>query len=113
MFFVQHHCFWFQKTQVEKHQFLVKEGGCNITGVKSYRFLGGLFWANCWLLFKKHYKIRHFSTFFKATNYKKGILNVIIWSKLIVIIWSKLSASEKNANLDQIITFKYLARNFL
>ena len=24
--FVQHQCFWFQKTQVEKHQFLVKRG---------------------------------------------------------------------------------------
>ena len=26
MLFVQHQCFWFQKTQVEKHQFLVKRG---------------------------------------------------------------------------------------
>ena len=26
MSFVQHQCFWFQKTQVEKHQFLVKRG---------------------------------------------------------------------------------------
>ena len=28
-FFVEHQCIWFQKTQVQKHQFLVKRGGCN------------------------------------------------------------------------------------
>ena len=32
MFFVQHHCFWFQKNQVEKHIFSKKGGGGNKTG---------------------------------------------------------------------------------
>ena len=35
MFFVQHHCFWFQKTQVEKHIFS-KKGGLQHNGVFFY-----------------------------------------------------------------------------
>ena len=55
MFFVQHQCFWFQKTPVEKHQFLVKRGvatkrffliTCVLQNVKSYRFFLPLFWPN-------------------------------------------------------------------
>ena len=60
--------------------------------MKSYRFFW-LFFAFL-VVFKKHYKNRHFSTFFEAKNYKKmAFLEVIIWSKLEVIIWSKLTAS--------------------
>ena len=49
--FVQHQRFWFQKTQVEKHQFLVKRGGgatkrflitCVLQNVKSYHFFAPL-----------------------------------------------------------------------
>ena len=103
MFFVQHHCFWFQKNKL-KNTFFQKKGGCNKTGFfmnlcfakcqKLSFFFGHFFFAFFWLFFKKHYKNRHFSTFFKAKNYKKmAFLEVIIWSKLEVIIWSKLTAS--------------------
>ena len=34
-------------------------------------FWGAFFGRNFWLCFKKHYTNRHFSTFFKAKNYKK------------------------------------------
>ena len=62
MFVVQHHCFWFQKTQVQKHQFLVKRGvaterfflsTCVLQNVKSYRFLGGLFFCKFLAAFQK------------------------------------------------------------
>ena len=103
MFFVQHHCFWFQKTQVEKHIFS-KKGGLQQNGFfyepvfckmsKVIVFWLAFFFAFFGLFFKKHYKNRHVSTFFKAKNYKKmAFLEVIIWSKLEVIIWSKLTAS--------------------
>ena len=39
--FVQHQCIWFQKTQVQKHQFLVKRG------VATKRFLMNLCFAKC------------------------------------------------------------------
>ena len=96
-------CFWFQKNKL-KNTFFQKKGGCNKTVFfyepvfckmsKVIVFFFGIFFAFFWLFFKKHYKNRHFSTFFKAKNYKKmAFLEVIIWSKLEVIIWSKLTAS--------------------
>ena len=95
--------FGFKKPKL-KTPILGQKGGCNITGFfyepvfckmwKVIVFLGGLFFGNFWLFFNKRYKNRHFSTFFKAKNYKKmAFLEVIIWSKLEVIIWSKLTAS--------------------
>ena len=45
---------------------------CVLQNVKSYRFLGGLVLANVWLLFKKHYENRHFSTFSKQKITKKN-----------------------------------------
>ena len=64
--FVEHQCFWFQKTQVKKHQFLVKRGvatkrffliNCVLKNVKSYRFLLAPFLAKFWLMFKNTVKI--------------------------------------------------------
>ena len=58
--FVQHQCFWFQKNQVEKQQFLVKRGvstqrvflsTCVLQNVKSYRFFCH-FLGNMWLMLK-------------------------------------------------------------
>ena len=62
--------------------------------------------------FKMHYKNRHFSTFFKAKNYQKKwhfwkLLSGPSWKLLSGPSWVRL----KNANLDQIITSKCLARN--
>ena len=63
MFFVEHQCCWFQKTQAEKHQFWVKRGVATesffvepvFCKCESYRFLFGLFW---YILVdvQKHYK---------------------------------------------------------
>ena len=63
MFFVQHHCFWFQKTQVEKHIFS-KKGGlqhngfflwtCVLQNVKSYRFFFGNFLGMFLVVFQKN-----------------------------------------------------------
>ena len=40
------------------------------------------FFANFWLMFKKHYKNRYFSKFLKAKNWKKNAFwGVIIWAK--------------------------------
>ena len=123
MFFVQHHCFWFQKNQVEKHIFS-KKGGCNKTGFFFYEpvfckmskvivFFFGIFFCIFWLLFKKHYKNRHFSTFFKAKHYKK---NGIFGSYYLVQVGSyylvQVDCILKNANLDQIITSKIFVHNF-
>ena len=103
--------------QVQKNTFIQKKGGCNITvffflwacvlqNVKSYRFFFGIFFfCIFWLFFKKHYKNRHFSTFFEAKNYKK---NGIFESYYLV----QVDCVLKNANLDQIITSNIFARNF-
>ena len=81
MFFVQHQCFWFQKSKLKNTNFWSK-GGCNKTGflctcvlqnVKSYRFIYPFF-GQVWLMFKKHYKNRYFSTFWKAQKTKNAIL---------------------------------------
>ena len=61
MFFVQHHCFWFQKTQVEKHPILGQKGGCNITGFyepvfcKMWKVIvfGRAFFGNFLVIFQK------------------------------------------------------------
>ena len=66
-----------------------------------------------WLLFKKHYKNRHFSTFFKAKNYKKnGIFKCYYLVQVKCYYLVQVGCVLKSVNLDQIITFKILARNF-
>ena len=78
----------FKKTHFFKKRGVAQHNGfflwtCVLQNVKSYRFFLGIFW----LFFKKHYKNRHFSTLFEATNYKKmAFLEVIIWSS-----WKLLS----------------------
>ena len=122
MFFVQHHCFWFQKTQVEKHIFSKKKGGCNKTGFfmnlcfakcQKLSFFLAFFFAFFGLFLKKHYKNRHFSTFSKAKNYKK---NGIFGSYYLVQVGSyylvQVDCILKNANLDQIITSKFFVHYF-
>ena len=55
---------------------------CVLQNVKSYRFFFCPFFANFWLMFKKHYKNRYFSKFLKAKNWKKNAFwGVIIWAK--------------------------------
>ena len=115
--------FGFKKPKL-KNTFFQKKGGCNITGfflwtcvlqnVKSYRFFFlAIFLAIFWLLFKKHYKNRHFSTFFEAKNYKN---NGIFGSYYLVQVGSyylvQVDCVLKNANLDQIITSKIFVHNF-
>ena len=80
--------------------------------MKSYRFFG-IFWHFLVVFQKNTIKIRHFSTFFEATNYKK---NGIFGSYHLVQVGSyylvQVDCVLKNANLDQIITSKIFARNF-
>ena len=73
--------FGFKKTKVEKQQFLVKRGVAtkrrffiNLCFAKYEKlsFLGGCpFLGKFWVLFKKHYKKRYFSTFLKPKIAKK------------------------------------------
>ena len=104
MFFVQHHCFWFQKNKLKKHIFS-KKGGLQQNGV----FFMNLCFAKCQKLsfFFWHFFLHVFGCFSKNTikigilahfskqkiTKKMAFLEVIIWSKLEVIIWSKLTAS--------------------
>ena len=68
--------------------------------------------TNFWLFFKKHYKNRHFSTFFKARNYKKnGIFKCYYLVQVKCYYLVQVGCVLKSVNLDQIITFKILARN--
>ena len=117
--FVQHHCFWFQKTQVEKHFFFRNMGVqhnvffINLCFAKCEKlsFWGGIF-CKFLVVFQKHYKKRHFSTFFKANIYKT---NDIFGSYYLVQVGSyylvQVGCVLKNANLDQILTSNFLARN--
>ena len=57
--------FW-SKGRLQQNGFLLST--CVLENVKSYRFFFGHFFGNFWLMFKKHYKIRYFSTFLKAEN---------------------------------------------
>ena len=84
MFSVQHKGFWFQNKEPKK-TFFGQKGGCNKTVFfyqpvfckmsKVIVFFGAVFFGNFWLLFKKHYKNRYFSTFLKAKNEKLAIFN--------------------------------------
>ena len=77
--------------------------------------LGGFFLAMFWLFFSKNtIKIGILAHFSKQTITKKmAFLEVIIWSKLEVIILVQVDCVLKNANLDQIITSNFFARNFI
>ena len=98
MFSVQHKGFWFQNKELKKKHFLVKRGvatkrgflsTCVLQNVKSYRFFWGHFFGNFWLMFKKHYKNRYFSTFLKAKKWKQWpFLIVTNWATLIVTNWA-------------------------
>ena len=71
------------------------------------------FFGKFWVAFKKHYKSRHFSTFFNAKIYKrKGIFECYYLVHVDCYYLVQVGCVLKNANLDQIITFKLLARNF-
>ena len=88
----------------KKHQFLVKRGVAtkrffmNLCFAKCEKlsFFGGHFFANLWLLFKKHSKIGILAHFSKQNITKRRtFLEVISWSKLEVLVWSKLGAFKK------------------
>ena len=70
---------------------------CVLQNVKSYRFWF-FFLANFWLFFKKHYNNRHFSTFFKAKNYKKRhfwkLLSGPSWKLLSGPSWVRLKKRQ-------------------
>ena len=117
--------FLVSKNPSSKTPIFGQKGGCNITGFFFYEpvfckmwkvivFWGGFFLAKFWLLFKKHYKNRHFSTFFKANNYKKnGIFKCYYLVQVKCYYLVQVGCVLKSVNLDQIITFKNFARNFL
>ena len=87
--------FWFQNRQLrkkKKNRIFWSKGGLQQNGffflstsvlqnVKSYRFFRSFF-GKFWVMFKKHYKNRYFSTFLKA---KKGKQK---WPFLIVTNWA-------------------------
>ena len=114
--------FLVSKNPSSKTPIFGQKGDCNINGF----FFINLCFAKCeklsfgggglaifWLLFKKHYKNRHLSTFFKAKNYKKtGILKCYYLVQVKCYYLVQVGCVLKSVNLEQIITFKILARNF-
>ena len=115
MFSVQHKGFWFQNKELRKKHFLVKRGvatkrvfflwTCVLENVKSYRFFWGHFFGNFWLMFKKHYKNRYFSTFFKAKKWKKmAISKVNNWATCKVNNWATFGPL-KNRQRGPVINF--------
>ena len=119
MFFVQHQCFWFQKTQVEKHQFWVKRGvatkrffliTCVLQNVKSYRFFAPCL-AKFRLMFNKHYKIgisAHVQKQKKKNDHFEGLLPGP--SKGYYL--GHVCCNIKMANLAQIVTLQIFAHTF-
>ena len=87
-----------QTTLTKKTFFLLKRGVAtkrffviNLCFGKCQKlsFFFGHFFGNFWLMFKKHYKHRHFSTFLKAKHWKKWpFLIVTNWATLIVTNWA-------------------------
>ena len=69
--------------------------------------------ANFWLFFKKHYKIGILAHFSKQKITKKGIFECYYLVQVDCYYLVQVGCVLKNANLDQIITFKFLARNFV
>ena len=95
LFFVQHQCLALRNAS-SKNTFFQKKGGCNITfffmnlcfaKCKKLSFFFGHFLGHFLVVFQKHYKNRHFSTFFEAKNYKKWHL----WKLLSGPSWKLLS----------------------
>ena len=94
--------------QLQKKHIFSKKGGlqhngfflstCVLQNVKSYRFFWGIFFGIFWLFFKKHYKNRHFSTFFEAKNYKKRhfwmLLSGPSWKLLSGPSWLRLKKRQ-------------------
>ena len=69
--------------------------------------------ANFWLLFKNTIKIGILALFFKANNYKKnGIFKCYYLVQVKCYYLVQVGCVLKSVNLDQIITFKFFARNF-
>ena len=72
--------FGFQTKNLKK-TFFGQKGGCNKTvfflstcvfaKCQKLSFFLAIFFGNFWLMFKKHYKNRYFSTFLKAKKWKK------------------------------------------
>ena len=117
--------FFFKKCKFKKHQFFKKNRGCNITvflwtcvlqNVKSYRFLGGHFFAFFGCFSKNTIKIGISAHFSKQQNTKQWhvwkLLSGPSWKLLSGPSWKLLSGPSwvrlKNANLDQIITSNVL-----
>ena len=115
--------FLVSKNTSSKTPIFGQKGGCNITGFfyepvfcKMWKVI--VFWGGFFLQFfgcfsKKHYKNRHFSTFFKAKTYKKnGIFKCYYLVQVKCYYLVQVGCVLKSVNLDQIITFKIFARNF-
>ena len=101
MFFVEHQCFWFQKTQVKKHQFLVKRGvatkrffliTCVLKNAKSYRFFFPFF-GQILVDVQKHCKICVSAHFQKQKKEKMTIFQSYYLGQVNVIIWAKFVAT--------------------
>ena len=120
MFFVQHQCFWFQKTKFRNTNFCSKgelqQNGffMNLCFGKceklSFFIAHFFFFAKFWLMFKKHYKNRYFSTFLK-TKKQKMHFEVLLWPSRCYHL-GQVDCNLKMANLAQIRTPQICARNF-
>ena len=118
--FVQHQCFWFQKTKLKNNNFWWK-GGLQqkfvflstyvLLNMKSYRFFCPIF-GQFWWMFKKHDKIGISAHFKKAKNWKKIHFEVLLSGPSGCYYLGQVDCNLKMANLAQIITPQICARNF-
>ena len=100
------------KTQVEKHQFLVKRGVATkrvfmnlcLAKCDKLSFGGGHYFGKFWLFFKKHYNNMYFSTFLKA---KKDHFSMLLTGPSQSFLTGPSWGSNKKANLAQLITLKF------
>ena len=119
MFFVQHQCFGFQKTQVEKHQFLVKRG------VATKRLFNNLCFAQCAKLsffpffgqilvdvHKNTIKIGISAHFQKQKRDKKDHFEGLLSGPSKGYYLGQVCCNIKMANLAQIITLQIFAHLF-
>ena len=119
MFFVQHQCFWFQKTKLKNTNFWSKEGlqqnvlfFMNLCFAKREK-LSSFLPIVCPILVdvQKHYKNWYFSTFVKAKKQNKYHFEVLLSGPSRCYHLGQADCNFKMANLAQIITPQICARN--
>ena len=98
-------------TRAHENSILLAAGEWVANSIKVIVFFAPFF-AQFWLMFRKHYKNRYFSTFLKAKNWKNIHFEVLLSGPSRCYYLGQVDCNLKMANLAQIITPQICARNF-